>query len=601
MANVVSKLLVELGVKSDKLKTGLNDASRQVKGFGGIVNKIGPLVAGAFSVAKIVQFTKEAVKLAGEMQGVEEAFYRLDNPQLLYDLRKATRGTISDLELMKQAVKADNFKVPLEKLATYFEFATKRAAQTGESVDYLVNSIITGIGRKSVLVMDNLGISAVQLQEEVSRVGDFGMAAGNIIEKELGRMGDVIVTSTQKTEALNSAWQNFLTFLGKHGTPVFDSIKTSLTNVLNVLSQDPIDEALKKEKGMVDGFVKSLKGLDIEVAKIKIKEEFDKQNKAAFTLNVEYDKMTEKRKKFLGMNMPISAALKKETNDLLAQKTAVNDYVVDLYAMIGSEQEYIDKANKMKEPVKEQIGLIEELTAEIEQLNQELIKATSKEQIIGINVKLNAKQEELDRLKNLLPDRKKLNLEPIALKEPEPFKIDLGLDQLARVRSEASKTQEELDALAESAQRMSDQFISSFSMASGGIENLKNNVLSAAGQTIKAYISEAIAGTVKNALVSVPPPFNLLLAAGAGAAAGSLMNTLIPSFANEGFADREMLAKVGDYPNAKSNPEFMLKQSTIKNLMNSAGGFQTGVFRLRGEDLYLSVQRSGAKLQNRGM
>jgi hypothetical protein len=49
-------------------------------------------------------------------------------------------------------------------------------------------------------------------------------------------------------------------------------------------------------------------------------------------------------------------------------------------------------------------------------------------------------------------------------------------------------------------------------------------------QRIRAYIAEAIAGAVSKALASVPPPFNLILAAGAGIAASAAMEAVIPSF-----------------------------------------------------------------------
>ena len=150
----------------------------------GAMKRIGGAIAAAFAVQKITQFATESVKLAAEAEGVVAAFQKLNKPTLLKDLRKAVQGTISDVELMKQAVRASNFKVPLNQLATFFEFATKRAAQTGESVDYLVNSIIDGIGRKSTLVMDNLGISATELQAEIKKVGDFGEAA---VETSLAR------------------------------------------------------------------------------------------------------------------------------------------------------------------------------------------------------------------------------------------------------------------------------------------------------------------------------------------------------------------------------------------------------------------------------
>ena len=50
-------------------------------------------------------------------------------------------SVVSDFDLMKNAVSASNFKIPLENLGSYLAFATKRAEETGQSVDYLVDSI----------------------------------------------------------------------------------------------------------------------------------------------------------------------------------------------------------------------------------------------------------------------------------------------------------------------------------------------------------------------------------------------------------------------------------------------------------------------------
>lgn len=195
---------------------------------------VGGVIAAAFSVQAVVNFGKEAVMLAAKAEGVEAAFAKLDQPGLLEGLRKATRGTVTDLELMRQAVRAENFKVPLNQLAIFFEFATKRAAQTGESVDYLVNSIIDGIGRKSTLVMDNLGISAAQLQAEIKKTGDFGQAAGNIIQEELAKAGDVATTSAQKIEGLTTAWTNLQTEVGKK--LLTSDFTTGVTEFLNYIS-----------------------------------------------------------------------------------------------------------------------------------------------------------------------------------------------------------------------------------------------------------------------------------------------------------------------------------------------------------------------------
>lgn len=196
-------------MNNSKFKKGLTGSQKALKGFQKQMKAIGGMIAGAFAVTAIVNFSREAVQLAAKMQGIEAAFKRLDSPSLLNNLREATRGTVSDLELMQQAVRAENFQIPLENLATYFEFATKRSIQTGESVDYLVDSIINGIGRKSTLVMDNLGISAAALQDEIKKTGDFAVAAGNLIKQGIQDMGDVADTAAIKIQEARVIWENF--------------------------------------------------------------------------------------------------------------------------------------------------------------------------------------------------------------------------------------------------------------------------------------------------------------------------------------------------------------------------------------------------------
>jgi hypothetical protein len=210
----LNSLIVRIKGDNADLKKKLADSEKQMSGFSGVVKKLGAVLGAAFAVEKIISFSKESMKLAATLEGIRTAFEKLDQPSLLNDLRNATRGTVSDLNLMQKAVQANNFKIPLEQLATYFEFATKRAITTGQSVDQLVDRIVMGIGRKSALVLDDLGISLTVLQEEVSKVGDFGVAAGNIIRRELTSMGDVADTTATKMQKISATSENIKTAWG---------------------------------------------------------------------------------------------------------------------------------------------------------------------------------------------------------------------------------------------------------------------------------------------------------------------------------------------------------------------------------------------------
>lgn len=233
------KTTEKVGTTTDKTtKKVEKDYSKMAGGITTSLKSIAGAVGIAFGTQQIIQFSREAVQLAGKLEGVERAFNKLNKPNLLADLRKATRGTVTDLELMRQAVRAQNFQVPLTKLASFFEFATKRSIETGESVDYLVSSIIDGIGRKSTLVLDNLGISATQLQAEIKKTGDFGEAAANIISRSSAETGEVVDTTAVKVAALGTAFENMQT---KFGAALI-TLGTGLATTLGII--DEIDPKL---------------------------------------------------------------------------------------------------------------------------------------------------------------------------------------------------------------------------------------------------------------------------------------------------------------------------------------------------------------------
>jgi hypothetical protein len=95
-----------------EVEGGLDKTTASINKFKAMLGGIASGVAAAFTVREIVKFAGEAAKLAAEMEGVKTAFDKLNNPTLLDDLRKATRGTVDDLKLMQTAVKANNFKIP---------------------------------------------------------------------------------------------------------------------------------------------------------------------------------------------------------------------------------------------------------------------------------------------------------------------------------------------------------------------------------------------------------------------------------------------------------------------------------------------------------
>jgi hypothetical protein len=146
----------------------------------------------------------DIMERVGKVQGVERAFKR--TAISLEGLRDATRGTISDFDLMQKAVIASTLGVG--NLETLFKFASIRARETGQSVDFLVQSLVEGIGKKSTMVLDNLGISLVRIQKEMKETGDFATAAFNIVNEDLEQMNENIAPMADNVDRLGSAFSN---------------------------------------------------------------------------------------------------------------------------------------------------------------------------------------------------------------------------------------------------------------------------------------------------------------------------------------------------------------------------------------------------------
>ena len=233
---IISRLL--LGLDTREFRNGIRQADRELKSWSNGVGKIGEMLGAAFAVGVIADFTMEAVKLGDQLNAAAAGFERFGNAADMEALRNATGGMVSDVKLMQQAIQAGNFGIPIQELGNLFAFAQQRAKETGQEVDYLTQSIVTGIGRKSPLILDNLGISAVQLREklggvsaEAANIADVTRAVGQIATEELAKMAPPIDDATTKTKQLTANWENFQARIGSSLSPMANGF-LSLANAI---------------------------------------------------------------------------------------------------------------------------------------------------------------------------------------------------------------------------------------------------------------------------------------------------------------------------------------------------------------------------------
>lgn len=255
------KKVQELSKQYRDLKRRLDETSKAAYDTSKSFDSIGTAISAAFSAAairQVVDTSLELAKLSGNVEGVERAFNRAfrDAPFLLNELRQATQGTVTDFELMQRTLQATNLGLSVEPLPKLFAFAAARAQQTGESVDYLVDSIVRGIGLKSVLRLDNLGLSATRLKEELggvavraASVAEVTAAVGRIADVELKKMGGLARTAATDVDRI---------------TVAFHELKVAAGDAFV-----DINKEFEKSTGL-PGFVRSIE-LAIEGAKALVK------------------------------------------------------------------------------------------------------------------------------------------------------------------------------------------------------------------------------------------------------------------------------------------------------------------------------------------
>lgn len=354
---------------------------------------LGGAIVGAFAVNQLVSFGKEAVTLAAKGEGIRRAFAALNQADLLDNLRAATRNTVSDINLMAAAVKANNFKIPLEDLARYFKFAQQRARETGESVDYLVESIVLGIGRKSPLILDNLGISAVELRSklkgigtETATVGQISQAVGQIIDEELSKQGQLLDTTADKLARLDAGWQNFLETAGIALVDFADIASDAFTTVdAGMIS---VSDAIEAERNRIDANI--ARGLNESIAAIKARTEAWKAEEAQNVKTVFSLTFLEERLK----------TLKDELKDLEINSKEYNITMGNMVLV----QSMLDKAlGKTNEKVKQQKDLFEDF-------RKDQLDVNADEGDIGfqgdINGELAALKDAADKKKAIMDDLK---------------------------------------------------------------------------------------------------------------------------------------------------------------------------------------------------
>ena len=180
----------------------------------------GVAAAGIFKLAQASSSASEAQRFFNHTFG--------DSGEGLKQLSKASKNTIADMELMSIANRASLLGVTssVDDLSKLMVTARLRGKAMGLTTEQAFNDIVTGIGRGSPLILDNLGIKIPDaLKELMQDMGEtektqallnFAMADGATLAEQMG--GDILTTA-DKFQQMQASINNTKQVLGESFAP----------------------------------------------------------------------------------------------------------------------------------------------------------------------------------------------------------------------------------------------------------------------------------------------------------------------------------------------------------------------------------------------
>tara|TARA_R110000744_G_scaffold251941_1_gene367730 strand:- start:287 stop:1579 length:1293 start_codon:yes stop_codon:yes gene_type:complete len=247
-----------------KVRTdGAKRAKKDLKGVEGGIKSIGKSalkIGAAFFAARglITGFSK-MIELSGQFQKVEKGFKSLAassgfSTKALQKFQTATDGTVSSLDLMRQANNAMLLGIAdsEDQMANMFDVAQRLAGALGKDTAFGIESLVTGLGRQSKLMLDNLGIMVdVNAAYEVF-AEDLGIASSQLTDQQrkqafvnatmrsanilVGKLGEETLSMSDNILAMKAAVSDAAAMLGETFAPAVIKVSGYITTLTGYFS-----------------------------------------------------------------------------------------------------------------------------------------------------------------------------------------------------------------------------------------------------------------------------------------------------------------------------------------------------------------------------
>ena len=507
---------------------GFKKAQGEVKGLTGSMKKF---AIGLVSVATAYRAFGEAIdsiKLAGRLEGVETAFNNMRKEagfsiNTFNKLDEALNGTADRLTIMEQANNAMLLGIAEseDQMAEMFDVAQRLAQALGQDARFGIESLVTGLGRQSKLMLDNLGIMVDVEAANKTYAEALGKSTAKLTDQER-KQAFINEAMRQGKELVNGIGEETLTTAQK-----LEKFTTSITNFKTAIGQALIDSGVL---GELTTFTDVL---------AKMAKEYSDARAAEASL-------TETEKK-LNAELALS---KERQEELRTLRKEIN--------ILSNEEE------------KSKLSLVDATLME-RRVNQEIIRqggdlntlrGAIKIELEAIANRIMSVNAELQVEKNLKEEKIQFDEQELALLTAKNNAKEIELNQKVRdidLTKKFTQLQQEQKRSVFDPSRVQDYndlVTDSVSISVGAIRDIGKATNAGAktmeALTIAAAIADTYAGANK-ALAAGVPPFNYIAAAGVVAAGLANVQTIRQSYSRkqgqtgfEGVVDEPTQFTVGE-------------------------------------------------------
>ena len=244
------------------------------------IKAVAAVTAALYAFAKAVGIATDLAKQSAKVDALERGFDALGSKigftsGSLDKLRGAVDGTVNDMDLMKSANNAMMLGVVKsdEEMAQLFDTAQRLGHALGVETTDAVNSLVTGMGRQSILMLDNLGIIvdtetayknyAEKLGITTSKLDDlqkkeaFNAEVLRISSDMVGELGDEVLDGVTAFAQLETSIFNARTAIGEALSPVMQSLASffgmaadKVAEFMRNLTEEDLESTVREMKAL---------------------------------------------------------------------------------------------------------------------------------------------------------------------------------------------------------------------------------------------------------------------------------------------------------------------------------------------------------------